>query len=351
MRSSAARRIAFRRIGIAGVLAAGGVLLGGLLGLVATRVAHSFATPAFDLGSRAACARYSGVPGLGDEAGMAFIAGGELEIGSTRGYPEERGGSRIRIESFWIDRTEVTNAQFARFVQATGYVTSAERAGAAPVFHKPTQAELEQNGNYAWWSLVQGASWRHPEGPSGDVTQHITQRSNHPVVQVTHDDALAYARWLGHRLPSEAQWEYAAKARRDSMALHREPRDARGKPLANFWQGDFPTVNAREDGFETSAPVGCFPANPFGLFDTLGNVWEWTGTSYTSSHDKDDAAHEHAASDDAACSASAQASHRLVLKGGSFLCSSNYCARYRVAARHAQEPGQPAMHIGFRTMR
>jgi formylglycine-generating enzyme len=121
------------------------------------------------------------------------------------------------------------------------------------------------------WTHVAGADWRHPEGPGSSTAQ----RANHPVVQVTHADALAYARGLGHRLPSEAQWEHAAKAQRDSAALHGEPRDAHGNPLASFWQGDFPTHNAREDGFETTAPVGCFEANPLGFFDMLGNVWEY----------------------------------------------------------------------------
>jgi sulfatase modifying factor 1 len=298
------------------------------------------------------CAHYGGVPDgfvTQANAGMVWIAGGDLMPGSQRGYPEERGGSRVRVAGFWIDRTEVSNAQFARFVQATGYVTLAEREGQAPVFHKPSLDELAANGEYAWWQLTAGASWRHPEGPSSDALQ----LPNHPVVQVAHADALAYARWLGHALPSELQWEYAAKAGRDSEALHREPRDAHGQPSANFWQGDFPTQNSRQDGFETSAPVGCFAPNPWGLFDMLGNVWEWTGAQYTSSHRADQAAPEEAAAhggSSAACSSQPASGARLVIKGGSFLCSANFCARYRVAARHAQEAEQPAMHIGFRTV-
>jgi len=301
------------------------------------------------LGTRELCAQYTGIPaGLERDphSGMVFIAGGMLTPGSVRGYAEERGGTDQPIAGFWIDRTEVTNAQFARFVAATGHVTQAERSGAAPVFHRPSPEELAER-DYAWWRPTAGADWRHPERPSS----HMTDKPNHPVVQVTQADALAYARWLGRVLPTEAQWEYAAKANRDSEALHREPRGPHGEPLANFWQGDFPRVNTLQDGFETSAPVGCFAANPLGLYDVLGNVWEWTGSRYTSSHRAQD---QDLASDGAVaavegCSAPAEPGTRLTLKGGSFLCAANFCARYRVAARHAQEAEQPAMHIGFRT--
>jgi len=187
VKATVARRGVLRRPWTVGALAAGSVVLG----LVATRAAHSFVPLATDLGSRAACERYSGLPGLGDEAGMVFIPGGELEIGSTRGYPEERGGARMAVASFWIDRTEVSNAQFARFVQATGYVTTAERAGAAPVFVAPTQAELEQKGSYAWWSQVPGASWRHPEGPSSDIARRARIRAHTARTTLPTDRARA----------------------------------------------------------------------------------------------------------------------------------------------------------------
>ncbi len=308
------------------------------------------------LGTSALCRAYSGIPegfGQSPTAGMVWVEGGVFTQGSQQGYRDERGGGAVRVPGFWIDRTEVTNAQFARFVEATGYVTEAERAGVAAVFRPPGASERAHA--YAWWTNVAGASWRHPEGPDSTVAH-----PNHPVVQITHADALAYARWLGRTLPSEAQWEYTAKAGRDDPSLHREPRDARGRPVANFWQGDFPAHNDVQDGYETSAPVGCFAPNPFGLFDMLGNVWEWTGSVYTSSHRLEDrrdamlAQHASAwdgASEDVACSAPARAGARLVLKGGSFLCAATFCARYRVAARHAQEADQPAMHVGFRTVR
>jgi sulfatase modifying factor 1 len=325
-----------------GVFAACGCLL-------AARAALSASPRETALGSRNACAEYSGVPaGFAPHstAGMVLIPGGDLVPGSDRGYPEERGGSRVHMPSFWIDRTEVTNAQFARFVVATGYVTSAERAGTAPVFHAPLPSELAARGDYAWWTEVAGADYRHPEGPGSAVAG----RESSPVVQVTHEDAAAYAHWLGRTLPSEAQWEYAAKAQRDDLALHREPRDAHGRATANFWQGDFPTHNTREDGFDRSAPVGCYAPNPFGLFDMLGNVWEWTDSAYTSSHRAEDAFAGGPVTGGASCSETTGGAHRYVIKGGSFLCSSNYCARYRVAARHAQEADQPAMHLGFRTV-
>ncbi|HEY6877067.1 MAG TPA: SUMF1/EgtB/PvdO family nonheme iron enzyme, partial [Polyangiales bacterium] len=204
--------------------------------------------------------------------------------------------------------------------------------GSAPVFRVPSRAELEAR-SFAWWSQVQGASWRHPSGPGSRA------KPNRPVVQVTQEDAQAYARWLGRELPTELQWEYAAKAGRSDEGLHHEPRDARGRPTANFWQGDFPLQNAREDGFVEHAPVGCYEPNAFGLHDMLGNVWEWTSDVYTASHREADG-----------CSPDGQGAG-LVIKGGSFLCAASYCARYRVAARHMQERDQPAMHLGFRTVR
>ncbi|MET0285710.1 MAG: SUMF1/EgtB/PvdO family nonheme iron enzyme [Polyangiales bacterium] len=300
-----------------------------LLGLLLSEPRAGAAT---ELGTRARCARFNGVPAGGERAGMVYVPAGQLVPGSTKGYAEERGDEQpVAIEGFYIDRTEVTNAQFERFVRATRYVTEAERAGSAPVFHVPSRSELEQN-SYAWWTQGAGASWRHPGGPGTHA------KPNHPVVQVTHADALAYARWLGRELPSEQQWEYAAKAGRTDEGLHHEPRNAAGKPSANFWQGDFPLQNTREDGFAEHAPVGCYEPNPFGLHDMLGNVWEWTSEAFSASQK---------VADKEGCSPNESG---MVIKGGSFLCAANYCARYRVAARHMQEPTQPAMHLGFRTV-
>jgi sulfatase modifying factor 1 len=311
------------------------------LGLVLVAVSAGASVagpPGARLGSRAACAAYSGLPtdwGRSPIAGMVWIPGGRFVPGSTKGYPEERPAGPVTVAGFWIDRTEVTNAQFAEFVARTGHVTVAEREGRAPVFHVPSAAELEQR-DYPWWRSEPGASWRHPEGPASD----LAGRAHHPVVQVAYEDALAYAHWLGRDLPSEAQWEYAARGGQPDDGLQRAPRDRRGRPTANFWQGEFPLRNSGEDGFALAAPVGCFPPNPFSLHDTIGNVWEWTRDAYRGGHD--------AAA--ASCSHEAGASAH-VIKGGSFLCSSDFCARYRASARHPQEPELPAMHVGFRTVK
>jgi formylglycine-generating enzyme len=348
MREVLGRGRGVRRASCALLLAGSALLVGSSADIVSSRA------PEAQLGDLARCRAYAGLPdGFGTvaTAGMVWIAGGQLALGSTHGYPEERGGTTVQVDGFWIDRTEVTNAQFARFVAATGYITEAEREGRAPVFRPTSETDLAERGSYAWWTSTAGASWRKPAGPSGSNADH----AHRPVVQVTHADALAYARWLGRTLPSERQWEYAAKAGRSDATLHHEPRDAHGRPRANFWQGRFPSWNSREDGFADSAPVGCFAPNPFGLYDMLGNVWEWTGSPYTSSHRPEDRADATLLSDrrdggDIGCSAAPERGTRLVLKGGSFLCAASFCARFRVAARHAQEPSQAAMHVGFRTV-
>ena len=302
------------------------------------------APPAARLGSVAWCKAYSGLPPGWRQlrhAGMVRIASGDFEFGSERGYAEERPTQKTHITSFWIDRTEVTNAQFASFVAATGYVTEAERTTGSAVFIVPQSAEEITPGS--WWHLVKGADWRHPEGPASN----IDGRGHEPVVDVTYADAQAYAKWLGRALPSEAQWEYAAKAGRSDAESDRSLRDASGKPQANFWQGLFPLQNTDEDGFAGRAPVGCFAANPNGLQDMVGNVWEWTSDVYADHH-------EAVLSD--------TADHRLtdlpprpgvlqrVIKGGSYLCSDNYCVRARASSRQPEEVDLPAVHLGFRTM-
>ncbi|MDB4973623.1 MAG: sulfatase-modifying factor 1 [Myxococcaceae bacterium] len=296
----------------------------------------------------ALCHDYAGLPpgfGTDPHAGMVKLPGGRFVLGSDQGYADERPPRERSVQPFWIDRTEVTNAQFAAFVAATGYITSAERDRGAAVFHPPTAAELAEE-RYAFWRYTPGANYRHPEGPDSQ----IAERANQPVVQVSYRDASAYAAWLGRELPTEAEWEYAARAGRDDAALHKAPRDASGHALANFWQGDFPLHNSQDDGFVTQAPVGCFAANAFGLYDTIGNVWEWTSDLYRGQHEEAPVA---GAPTDCRASAVAEPSEReaRVIKGGSFLCSANFCARYRVSARHPQESDLPAQHIGFRTVR
>jgi len=299
------------------------------------------------LGTPERCRAYGGLPvafGSDPHAGMVRLPGGRFVQGSERGYADERPPRATEVGPFWIDRTEVTNAQFSAFVRATGYVTLAEREGGAALFHRPGLEQLADE-RHAAWRFVRGASFRHPDGPDSKLDGH----EGDPVVHVSWEDANAYARWLGHELPSEAEWEYAARAGQSDKRLHEAPRDAYGRALANFWQGDFPLTNTLEDGFYMQAPVGCFPANPFGLYDTIGNVWEWTSERYVARSG------EASESVDGmgACAredADSEARAARVIKGGSYLCSANFCARYRVSARHPQEPSTPTSHIGFRTV-
>src|SRR5690606_4581892 len=283
--------------------------------------------------SRARCAAYSGLPAgfRRDElAGMVWIEGGRVVPGSEDGYAEERPRAPVDVEGFWIDRTEVTNAQFAAFVEATGYVTLAERRGGSAVFRVPTAEELARTRHA--WRYEPKASWRKPDASASARTP----RPHEPVVHVAYEDALAYARWLGRELPSEAQWEFAARARGGDHALDGPPRDAKGRAAANTWQGDFPLVNRAEDGFASRAPVGCFPGNPLGLFDMIGNVWEWTRDPSPTSPDEAPAPGAPVA---------------RVIKGGSFLCAPTHCARFRASARQFQDEDLPTSHIGFRTVK
>lgn len=262
---------------------------------------------------------------LNGAARAVYIPAGSMQMGSERGYPEERPVRTVDIAAFEIDATEVTNAQFAMFVEETGYVTSAEKI--QPGFETSGGAvfTLPDPTNPTWWRFVEGANWRHPEGPDslGESREHD------PVVQISHDDAKAYAAWAGRALPSEAQWEYAARAGSQTRYIWGETRTINGEEQANTWQGAFPIENTQEDGFLKRSPVGCYPPNAFGLYDMIGNVWEWTDTVYQQS----------------------EGEPVYVIKGGSFLCAENYCRRYRPAARQPQEAGFPTNHIGFRTVR
>jgi sulfatase modifying factor 1 len=302
------------------------------------------------LGSEARCAAGTGLPpnwGSDTHAGMVRVPDGDFVFGSTRGYPDERPADARRqtMRGFWIDQTEVTNAQFEAFVHATGYVTQAEREGAAVVFHQPDADELQRRP-YAWWSYVRGASWKRTRGPA-DGSAPAAPPPNQPVTMITQADALAYAHWLGRDLPTEAEWEYAGKAGRDDEQLDTAPVDGAGRPAANFWQGPFPLMNTADDGHAGLAPVGCYAANPFGLYDMIGNAWEWTKDPYSG------ARQPHANGDTAAVAAAASArrpDQPTVIKGGSFLCSPDYCVRYRASARESQEADLGASHIGFRTV-
>jgi len=286
------------------------------------------------LGNEAACKTYSGLPrqwGTEPRAGMVFLPGGEFTLGTHLGYEEEREAVKHQVRGFWIDQTEVTVAQFAAFVQATGYISEAEREGGGVIFHSPSAAEMRQRP-YAWWRYQKGANWRHPDGSERWAA------ANHPVTLVTLHDAQAYAAWLGRDLPSEAEWEFAAKFANPTDHQEHEPRDQQGKPLANFWQGSFPQQNSQEDGHAGLAPVGCYPANAAKLFDMIGNAWEQTGDVYTPSHQSP------------ALLANDNPAQAMVVKGGSHLCGRDFCVRYRPSAREAHEANLPIAHIGFRTV-
>lgn len=306
------------------------------------------------------CTGSAEAPGeMGDKAGMVFIPGGSFIMGSDREHPEERFSHEVRVDGFWIDRHEVTNAEFAEFVKATGYVTLAER-GLDPKTHPNLTEDLAAPGSVMfvppvrldrggditqWWQYIKGANWRAPEGPGSS----IAGKDNYPVVHVAHEDALAYAKWRGRDLPTEAQWEYAARAGREIGEEWSEAFDKDGKPIANSWQGIFPVYNTEQDGYAGAAPAGCFPPNAYGLYDMIGNVWEWTADWYVPSHAREAALNPGGPSMLELHVAAGQAPSK-VIKGGSYLCASNYCARYRATARQPQEVDLSAGHLGFRTV-
>ena len=304
-------------------------------------------------------------PGDAPHPGMIWIPGGTFMMGSDKHYPEEAPAHEVTVDGFWMDSHTVTNEEFRKFVDATKHVTSAERApnpddypGAKPellvpasvVFQKPKQ-QVSLNDCYQWWTYVPGANWRHPEGPASS----LKGRAKHPVVQLAYEDVEAYAKWIGKELPTEAEWEFAARGGlAGAEFVWGVEFTPGGKHMANTWQGEFPWQNLKEDGFEGIAPVGSFPANGYGLYDMAGNVWEWTTDWYL----------EHGKITLPCCGAinprgaEREQSYdpntpdikipRKVMKGGSFLCAPNYCRRYRPAARMAQPIDTSTCHLGFR---
>lgn len=283
-------------------------------------------------------------------------------MGSDAHYAEERPAHPVDVVPFLMDETTVTNAEFARFVAATGYVTVAERPldpGDYPgaqadmlepgslVFHM-TEGPVDTSDYRNWWSWIKGACWRQPEGPGST----IDDRHDHPVVQVAYEDAVAYAAWAGKALPTEAEWEFAARGGLEGaeFAWGNELTPG-GTHVANTWQGPFPWRNFATDGFAGTCPVRSFPPNGYGLYEMCGNVWEWTSTWFASRH-TDDAPTCCGGGDARERSMDASQPRiripRKVVKGGSFLCAPSYCRRYRPAARHAQMIDSGMSHIGFR---
>jgi formylglycine-generating enzyme len=295
---------------------------------------------------------------------MVWVPGGTFLMGSDDHYPEERPAHRVTVDGYWIDRFPVTNRQFARFVHKTRYVTLAERVpdpadypGARPellvaastVFVKQDHP-VDLRDPYNWWTYIPGADWRHPQGPGSSVKH----RPDHPVVHVAWPDVAAYTEWAGKRIPTEAEWEYAARGGLDgAVYAWGDEFTPDGEHLANTWQGEFPLHNDRTDGYEGTSPVGSYPPNGYGLSDMIGNVWEWTSDWYAG----------HAEPEHACCTVTnprggdREQSYdprqrvripRRVMKGGSHLCAPNYCRRYRPAARMAQAIDTSTSHLGFR---
>jgi formylglycine-generating enzyme len=303
---------------------------------------------------------------------MVHVPGGRFRMGSAEFYPEEAPVRELDMGAFTIDRGPVTVGQFTRFVEETEYMTVAERTpnpsdypdadpsllrpGSA-VFH-PTPGPVPLDDPTRWWAYVPGASWQHPWGPGSNNSV----RGEHPVTHVAFEDAEAYAKWAGKQLPSEAEWEYAARGGLDGVlfAWGDDPQPD-GELMANFWQGEFPWHNTGAKGWRGTSPVGLFPANGFGLLDVTGNVWEWTADYYSDSADGPSSetapsacckpplnprANTLGASYDHGSPGASIA--RRVIKGGSHLCAPSYCLRYRPAARQPEAVDTSTSHIGFR---
>jgi formylglycine-generating enzyme len=297
--------------------------------------------------------------------GMAWIPAGEFRMGSDDFYPEERPAHQVAVDGFWMDAGPVTVTEFDRFVAETGYRTTAEQPlspadypDADPALLVPgslvfrrTAGPVDTTDFRQWWAYVPGACWRHPEGPDTDVRA----RGSHPVTQVAYADAEAYATWAGKALPTEAEWEFAARGGLDGAAyVWGDEFAPGGRQLANTWQGEFPWQNLLLDGHEGTSPVGAFPANGYGLFDMAGNVWEWTSDYFRPRH-----AGVESPGPAPCCAARnprvtepgrdlASTIPRKVIKGGSHLCAPNYCLRYRPAARQGEAIDTSTTHLGFR---
>jgi formylglycine-generating enzyme len=314
--------------------------------------------------------------GVAAPPGMVCIAGGEFTMGTNdvRSFPNERPAHRVRVEGFWMDEHDVANAEFAKFVEATGYVTTAEKKPdweelrkqlppgtpkpddsvlvAGSLVFTPTSRPVPLNDLSAWWRWVPGACWRHPEGPDSD----LAGRENHPVVQVSWDDAVAYAKWAGKRLPTEAEWEYAARGGlEDKRYPWGDEFRPGGKWMANTWQGVFPVTNTSEDGFTGTSPVKSFPPNGCGLYDMAGNVWQWCSDWYrvdAFTQIATELAGKNVCRDTGGPNESWDPADpnapKRVVKGGSFLCNPSYCESYRPSARRGTPPDTGSSHTGFR---
>lgn len=287
---------------------------------------------------------------------MVHIEGGVLQQGSEDFYPEERPVRAVEVEGFWVDRHPVTNAEFRRFVVDTGHMTVAEKAPDPEDFPEAAESELVAGSLVftgtkgpvplddwkRWWRWVPGATWRHPEGPGST----LNGRERHPVVHVAHEDATAYAAWAGKRLPSEEEWEHAARGGLVGATYPwGDDYMPRSRVMANNWHGEFPWSVERAGRHGRTTPVGLFPPNGYGLFDVVGNVWEWTASPWTASHAPEDVVEQvhHCCGPQVVGEQT-----RMVMKGGSYVCAPSYCHRYRPAARQGQAARSTTSHLGFR---
>ncbi|GGI52838.1 hypothetical protein GCM10011430_00120 [Oxalicibacterium solurbis] len=310
---------------------------------------------------------------------MVWVPTGEFLMGSDHklAQPNERPAHKVRVHGFWMDRTHVTNAQFAAFVKATGYATTAERkpdwetlrvqlppgtprfpdsmlVPGAMVF-TGTNRQVNLSDYSQWWAFVPGANWRHPQGPDSN----IEGKDNHPVVQVSYEDVLAYAKWANKRLPTEAEWEFAARGGLEQATYAWGDEFApQGKIMANVWENKprpFPVVSPKAGGAEGTSPVGTFPPNGYGLYDMTGNAWQWVADWYGADYFKQQAGHG-VIDDPHGPDTSYDPDERgvpvnapkRVTRGGSFLCNVDYCLSYRPSARRGTDPFNPMSHIGFR---
>jgi formylglycine-generating enzyme required for sulfatase activity len=308
--------------------------------------------------------------------GMVWIPGGEFTMGtdSDLGKLDEKPAHRVRVDGFWMDETDVTNAQFREFVEATGYVTTAEKPldpdeilrESPPGTPRPTKLDpgsmvfvptsgpvplIGPQAHRAWWKWTRGADWRHPEGPDSS----IDGMDDHPVVHVSWFDAVAYAEWAGNRLPTEAEWEFAARGGLDAKPyVWGDDRPTETNIRANIWQGDFPYRNTAADGFERTSPVKTFPPNGYGLYDMAGNVWQWCSDWYQVDLYRERAGQGVIVNPKGPAKSfdpRQPYTPQRAQKGGSFLCCDSYCTRYRPSARHGCPPDTGMSHVGFRCVK
>ena len=308
--------------------------------------------------------------------GMVWISGGIYDMGASDGdrmaLPHEKPKHTVKVDGFYMDETEVTNAQFSKFIEATNYITTAERPvdwelikqqlpPGTPKPHdslllpgsllfKKTKESVPNLYDFSqWWRWTNGANWKQPEGKGSS----IDGKDNHPVVHVSYEDAMAYCHWAGRRLPTEAEWEFAARGgKRDKIYFWGDLTDKLSS-YVNSWEGEFPVDNTQADGFEKSAPVKTYPPNGYGLYEISGNVWEWTSDWYSSQYYqycKENSITNNPKGPNEAFNPNNPYIDERVIRGGSFLCNASYCASYRVSSRMATDPNTSLEHLGFRTV-